>query len=131
MFFTYDESIFSDYYKDTYGFRPRDHEFFEATPERKQEIWDELGEEFAREQERVELEKQLAIEAFLAEIQRMFAWGAKDRTQALRWMTQNDKFAHEQDVEAWVWDRGILFTPMGRDLVKELNDIVEFEEWVI
>lgn len=34
--YTYSEELFSDFHKDAYGFRPRGHEFYSATPERKQ-----------------------------------------------------------------------------------------------
>ena len=40
--YTYSDELFSDLYKDVYGFRPRGHEFFTACPERKQEIWDQI-----------------------------------------------------------------------------------------
>ena len=127
---TYFENLFSDLHKDTYGFRPSSaHEFYDATPERKQEIWDEMLIEFDVEQERERLQKIEALAAFERDIEMHIAFGAKDRTDALRWMTQNEKFYHQQDVEHWVWDRGILFTDEGRALVKELMEIVKFEEW--
>ena len=49
--FTYDENTFSDLHKDTYGFRPRNHRFYDAPPEEKQEIWNFLCEELKQEQE--------------------------------------------------------------------------------
>lgn len=127
--FTYSEELFSDFHKDTYGFRPRAHEFYDATPARKQEIWDAMGDDFEREQERERLQKIEDIAAFEREIEMHIAFGAKDRTNALRWMTQNEKFYHQQDIEHWVWNLGILFTNEGRALVKELMEIVKFEEY--
>ena len=47
--FTYDEDLFSDLHKDTYGFRPRTHRFYEAPPEEKQEIWNFVCEELKQE----------------------------------------------------------------------------------
>ena len=45
-------------------------------------------------------------------------------------MTQDETFYHSQDVEHWVWKQGILFTDYGRELVKELEKIVEFNlDW--
>ena len=127
--FTYSEELFSDYHKDTYGFRPRGyHEFWDATPERKQEIWDDMGQDFLQEMVREEQAKAEALAAFYREIEMYIAFGARDRVDALRWMTQNEKFYHEQSVEHWVWERGMLFTDEGRALVKELMGIVEFEE---
>lgn len=127
--FTYSEELFSDFHKDTYGFRPRAHEFYDATPARKQEIWDAMGEDFNLEQERERLQKIESVAAFNRDIEMYMAFGARDRADALRWMTQNEKFYHEQDVEHFVWNLGILFTLEGRALVKELMGIVKFEEW--
>ena len=44
-------------------------------------------------------------------------------------MTSGEKFFHGQDVEGWVWDKGILFTDYGRELVKKLDGIVTYEPW--
>ena len=126
---TYSEELFSDFHKDTYGFRPHAHEFYDATPERKQEIWDAMGVDFDIEQERERFQKTEDLAAFYREIEMHIAFGAKDRVDALRWMTQGEKFYHQQDVEHWVWNQGILFTDEGRALVKELMGIVKFEEW--
>ena len=127
--FTYSEELFSDFHKDTYGFRPRGHEFYDATPERKQEIWDDMEQDFLQEMVREEKAKAEALAAFNQWLNRTIEHGAKDRAQALRWMTQTSKFYHQQDVEHWVWNQGILFTDYGKELVKELMGIVKFEEW--
>ena len=128
--YTYSEELFSDFHKDAYGFRPRGHEFYSATPERKQEIWDAIGRAFDRAQaEEAELEAQSLID-FEKEVHAYIELGAGDRQTALRWMTQNETFYHSQHVEHWVWEKGILFTDYGRELVKELMDIVEFNlDW--
>jgi hypothetical protein len=55
--------------------------------------------------------------------------GAGDELTALRWLTQDEKFYHGQDVESWVWDKGLLFTDYGKELVKILEDIVTYEDW--
>ena len=128
--YTYSEELFSDFHKDTYGFRPGGYDpFYDATPERKQEIWDQMEQDFLQEMVREQNAKAEALAAFDREIEMFIAFGAKDRTDALRWMTQNEKFYNEQCVEHWVWDKGILFTDEGRALVKELMGIVKFEEW--
>ena len=129
MAYTYCEDIFSDMHKDAYGFRPRNHEFYDATPDRKQEIWDAVYTDVLFEIEREAREKEIALEQFEREVTQTISYGAGDRATALRWMTQNALFRDEQDVEHWVWDKGILFTDEGRVLVKELMSIVEFTEW--
>jgi hypothetical protein len=74
------------------------------------------------------------LEDFKAQVEKVInVYGAEDREQALRWMTQEDTFYHSQDVESWVYDKGILFTDYGKELVKELMDIVdqvEDEEYI-
>ena len=75
------------------------------------------------------LEKERALAEFKALVQKTIELGAGDEETALRWMTQDETFYHSQDVEHWVWNQGILFTDEGRALVKELMEIVKFEEW--
>jgi hypothetical protein len=52
--FTFDFDAFSDFHKETYGFRPRGHEFYAdgTTDERRQEIWDDLMDSHTREMNR-------------------------------------------------------------------------------
>lgn len=50
--FTYDANLFSDFYKEVYGVRPRGHEFYTASEERAQEIWDQLMKAHDAEMER-------------------------------------------------------------------------------
>ena len=70
-----------------------------------------------------------AIADFNKEVEYYQLLGAKTREDALRWMTQQDEFSHEQCVEHWVYNRGFLFTELGRTVVKEICNIVTFKEW--
>jgi len=70
-----------------------------------------------------------ALEEFEHCVAETIRYGAGDRQTALRWMTQGETFYHHQCVEHWVWNQGILFTDYGRELVKELMDIVTFTEY--
>jgi len=70
-----------------------------------------------------------AIADFNKEVEYYHLLGAKTREDALRWMTQQDEFSHEQCVEHWVYNRGFLFTELGRTVVKEICNIVTFKEW--
>lgn len=56
--FTYDPYLFSDFYKEVYGVRPRGHEFYTASEERAQEIWDQLMVAHKAEMERYYAEVQ-------------------------------------------------------------------------
>jgi hypothetical protein len=62
-------------------------------------------------------------------IQETIELGAGDEETALRWLTQDNNFYHSQDIESWVWDKGILFTTYGKELVKKLEGIVTFKNW--
>jgi hypothetical protein len=68
-----------------------------------------------------------ALEEFKAQITKVIEAGAGNRINALRWMTSTETFYDSQSVEGWVWKQGILFTDEGRELVKELMGIVQFE----
>ena len=127
--YTYDEQIFSDFHKDAYGFRPRGHEFYTATPDRKQEIWDSVGRAFViREAEETE-EEARALREFSSSLESVIEAGAGDRTIALRWMTDGETFYSRQDVEHWVFNQGFLFTDEGSALVEEFMSIVTISDW--
>ena len=127
--YDFDDNIFSDLHKDAYGFRPRGHEYYEALPARKQEIWVKVCEDLEAAQEEEARQAEEAVAEFKAQITKVIEAGAGNRITALRWMTSTETFYHSQDVESWVYKQGFLFTDYGRELVHELMDLVEFEEW--
>ena len=124
--YDFDDNIFSDLHKDAYGFRPRGHEYYEAAPARKQEIWVRVCKDLEASQEEESRREQEAVAEFKAQITKVIEAGAGNRITALRWMTSTETFYHSQDVESWVYKQGFLFTDYGRELVKELESIVEF-----
>ena len=128
--FTYDEELFSDLHKDAYGFRPRIHNFYESTPEEKQKIWDATILDMNAAQEAEEARAADCVKDFKDEVDMVInTFGAGDRATALKWITDGDRFFYSrQDVEGWVYNRGILFTDYGRTLVEELMEVVQFEE---
>ncbi|MDB2315524.1 hypothetical protein N9V27_00960 [bacterium] len=69
-----------------------------------------------------------AVADFEAEVNICLEAGATDRATALRWLTQDERFYHSQDVEHWVWNKGILFTPEGKAVCKELEVLIEYDE---
>ena len=127
--YDFDDNIFSDLHKDAYGFRPRGHEYYEADSARKQEIWVKVCEDLEVAQDEEARREQEAVAEFKAQITKVIEAGAGNRITALRWMTSTETFYHSQDVESWVYKQGFLFTDYGRELVHELMDLVEFEEW--
>jgi|GEM_PF-579962 len=123
------ESFIWDAYKDAYGIRPRFMDFESMSMEELQKEADRVA-EAAREQYELEVAQAEAdLREFKELVQKTIDMGAGDEDTALRWLTQGDVFHHGQDVEHWVWNRGILFTDYGRELVKRLENIVEFTEW--
>jgi len=90
------------------------------------EYW---GKESERVFEEEKAQADRAVADVEAEIQQYIEYGAGNRETALRWMTQDETFHHSQDVEGFVYSRGILFTDFGRELVKELMEIVNFVEF--
>ena len=105
--FTYDEDLFSDLHKDTYGFRPRTHRFYEAPPEEKQEIWNSTCE--ALEQEikyQEEAEKKSEIE-WGDRISKMQSDYGINKGTAIRW----DMQAFEsEDIGYYCYLNGISYS---------------------
>ncbi len=129
--FTYSDDCFSDLFKDVNGFRPRGSlmdDWNDRTPRQKQELWNALCDELEENNKREKDEAAKAVDAFENTVQAFITLGAKDRVNALRWMTQNEVFNHSQDVEHFVWNQGILFTEYGKQLVADLINIIKFKD---
>lgn len=115
---------YSDFYKDVYGFRPR-HDTSSWTREDWKAELDKLSRQL---EENIEMEKianQKAIQEFENRVQTVIESGAGNRETALRWMLQADgsEFDHDQDIESWVYDQGLLFTDAGRKLVEDIRQL--------
>ena len=133
MTFTYSDDCFSDLHKDVYGFRPRGSlmdDWNDRTPRQKQELWNALCDELEANNIAEKQQAENAVAKFEARVKDVIELGAGNRTNALLWMTSSEKFFHSQSVEHFVWEQGILFTDYGRQLVKDLCEIVEYEEYV-
>lgn len=131
MTFNYSDDCFSDLHKDVYGFRPRGtilEDWDSMKPAQKQAHWDQLCDELDAN---TLFEQEQAIKAvarFEARIADVIELGASNRTNALRWMSEQETFYHSQDVEHFVWELGILFTDYGKRLVKDLAAVVEYKD---
>lgn len=90
--FTYDENIFSDLHKDAYGFRPRAHEFYEATPERKQQIWDATVKDLECAMAEDKARQDNAVQDFEKSVASLITKGAGDRATAIRWIIEATTF---------------------------------------
>ena len=130
--FTYCDDIISDLYKDVYGVRPREAFYADwnnCTPAEKQKTWDEYCDTIEQQIADQKVREAYCIARFEDRIKDVIGLGAGDRTTALRWISQQETFYHIQDVEHFVWEQGILFTDYGKDLIKELDAIVTYEEF--
>ena len=131
MEYTYSDDCFSDLHKDVYGFRPRGalmDNWNAMNADQKQTLWNCLCEELEENTKAEKAAEVVAIEKFEARIQDVIELGAGNRTNALLWMTGSETFYHIQDVEHFVWEQGILFTDYGKQLVKDLAEIVDYKE---
>ena len=131
MEFTYSDDLFSDLHKDVYGFRPRGSEMEQwhaMNAKQKQTVWNALCEELEDNTKAEKAAEMVAIEKLEARIQDIIELGAGNRTNALLWMSGTETFYHIQDVEHFVWEQGILFTDYGKQLVKDLDAIVEYKD---
>ena len=132
MEYTYSDDCFSDLFKDVNGFRPRGSlmdDWNDRTPRQKQELWNALCDELEENTKAEKAAEVVAIEKFEARIQDIIELGAGNRTNALLWMTGTETFYHIQDVEHFVWEQGILFTDYGKQLIKDLAEIVDYKEY--
>lgn len=123
MSYTFDENIVSDLHKDAYGFRPRS-DFWSMwdsySNDEKQVEWDSLCDVMENSINEEKREQERAVADFETLVASTISYGAGNRVTALRWLTSEEKFNHEQSVECWVWNKGLLFTDTGRTLVKDL-----------
>tara|TARA_R100001377_G_C3179379_1_gene106033 strand:+ start:394 stop:873 length:480 start_codon:yes stop_codon:yes gene_type:complete len=129
MTFTYSADLISDLHKDAYGFRPRGRFFddwAEASDVEKQEMWDIMTATLEANSKAEQEQALKDVAQMEADIAVYITFGARDRADALRWMTQNETFFHSQCVEGWVWQKGILFTKYGKALVQELLQVVKY-----
>ena len=130
--FTYSDELYSDFHKDTYGFRPRGnggvHSWDTLAPAEKQEAWDYMAKKMAEDSEEERLHEITLIKEFKSWIADTIKLGAGNEENALRWVTQNETFYHSQDVEQWVWGQGFLFTDYGRGLVETLKKLVKYAD---
>jgi len=132
MEFTYSDDCFSDLHKDVYGFRPRGSlmdDWNDRTPRQKQELWNALCDELEENTKAKKAAEVVAIDKFEARIKDVIELGAGNRANALLWISGTETFHHIQDVEHFVWEQGILFTQYGKQLIKDLAEIVEYKEY--
>jgi hypothetical protein len=126
------DMCFSDFFKDINGFRPRGSTwdyYLGLSPEALEKALDRMDAEMEEQLQESRRQEKEDVAAMKAEIQNAIDLGAKTETDALRWITQNEDFYSGQCVESFVWRRGILFTPYGKELVEKILDVAKFKEF--
>ena len=122
------ETFIYEGHKDAFGSKGRHYNFDAMSIEELRAEANWINEEVVKSIADEEAAEERALADFKKEVETVIGYGAGDRETALRWMTDGETFYHSQSVEGWVYSRGILFTDYGRELVKELMEIVTFED---
>ena len=115
-------------HKTAYGTKGRHYDFASMSREELEREADRIADAAEKAYADEKAAEKADLAEFKAQITDVIEAGAGNRITALRWMTSIETFYHSQCVEHWVWKQGILFTDYGRELVKELMEIVEFEK---
>ena len=89
--YTFSTELFSDLHKDVYGFRPRQHWFYDTdtTDEERQKEWDYLIEQLDLQIEEDRKVKAQRLKALELDIAKNIALGAGNRQAAIRWIVQS------------------------------------------
>lgn len=128
----FDYDTFSDLHKDVHGFRPSAifmKNVKNFSDQERDDLWEALCVQL-EENTKIEVaQAELDAAKFEARVLDVIDLGAGDRETALQWITSQETFYHIQDVEHFVWEQGVLFTDYGKQLVKDLAEIVEYKEY--
>lgn len=128
----FDYDIFSDLHKDVHGFRPSAifmKNVKRFSDQERDDLWEALCAQLEENTKAEKAQEEADVAKFEARIQDVIGLGAGNRFNALLWITGTETFYHIQDVEHFVWEQGILFTDYGKQLVKDLAEIVEYKEY--
>lgn len=111
--YTFDTNLYSDFFKDTYGFRPRNDNFYhpDTTDDERQAMWDSLLDSHSREmnhQEQLEKERIAEFEQLVLDT---IGYGAGDRKTAIRWIL--DGLDDHHDAGYMCYSLGIPYTYEG------------------
>lgn len=122
------ETYIYEGHKDAFGVKGRHYDFSSMSMDELRAEADYISDAVARQMDAERKQEEEDLASFKALVQRTIEMGAGDEETALRWLTQDETFYHSQDVEHFVWSHGILFTDYGRQLVKQLMNLVEYKD---
>lgn len=118
------QSFFSDYHKDAYGFRPRHIDTSSWTQQDFNNEFDKLEvivkENIAEEKKREEAD----ISSFKVLIEKTISLGAGDRETALRWILDGSDF--DYNIDYFMWQHGFsIYSEYGKEILPELQKAAE------
>ena len=91
--YTYSDELYSDFFKEAYGFRPRGEIYASwnaMTPDEKQRQWDMIGDAFDDRQRAEQAAEAAAKVRFEKRIADAIALGAQDEATAIRWVLDSE-----------------------------------------
>jgi hypothetical protein len=117
--------IYSDFHKEAYGFRPRGFDYSVLTTEQLKADFDRFAEVCRENAIEEELRLQADLKSFDLLIARTIQLGASDYKTALKWLFdgENLDWQNPQDLEHFVWRKGILWSDKGKAVLKDLEEI--------
>jgi len=131
----HDFTLIRDLHKEARGRRPSCDwdEWFAALPlAEKQDVWDDLiAESQERDADEASAERR-SCRQFRDAIRAGMRAGAPSVDDSLSWLfgyhMNGCKPYSVQDIEHFVWEHGILFTPLGKAVVQRLDAITDYSE---
>lgn len=119
--------IYSDFFKEAYGFRPRGYNYDEYTLEQLQADFDRFSEVCRENEEDEKRANDYARVEFEKQVQSVIDMGAGDRETALRWiMDSYENHEFDYGVEGFCsYTMGLGYTEYAKQLAVELQPIVQ------
>jgi flagellar motility protein MotE (MotC chaperone) len=118
-------------HKDAFGVKGRHYNFDDMSLQELREESGYIRKSIAEALEAKESLNQQCLTEFQEQLEKIIENGAKDEETALRWLVSEEDFQDQQDVESWLFDRGILFTDYGQSLFKRLKNSLKFKKEVL
>lgn len=122
--YTLADDLISDLHKDARGFRPSQEwldQWASSDEDVKKAIWDSIFLELTESMERDKKLAQLDLTMFMGEVESTMEICNCNEANAIRILAEGSDtdMSSEQDFEHFLWERGILFTTEGRELMED------------
>lgn len=131
--YTYDSTLVSDLYKDTYGVRPTVSymvKWDNSTPSRKQQIWDDMILDLDSELLREKALQETAEFMFNRRLTKMSELGATNLIQAIKWIIESEEMSDTDlcyGAEYFCYHFGMNYSAKNRYPIQEAINQTQFE----